>query len=198
MDPMNKLCFRRCTLLCTLLCAVLSLALRPVAAWAQARPLAGADVPQIYQHLLPQIEKIAIFDHHAHPGFFDDPDVDAMAAPPGSFALRDRETNPELVAAAKALFGYPYSDTSPEHARWLIEKKAELKKSQGEQYFSRILDRLNIEQSVANRAQMAAYLSPILSCGPSTIGASAAEMATKRFTFRCRRRCCTAFSSRKR
>src|SRR5450755_1122882 len=86
----------------------------------QARPFPGPDVQQIYQRLLPQIEKIPIFDHHAHPGFPDDPDVDAMASPPGSAALRERDTNPELVAAAKALFGYPYDDLSPEHARWLV------------------------------------------------------------------------------
>ena len=88
-----------------------------VAAFGQAGPLPGPDVQQIYQRLLPQIEKIPIFDHHAHPGFFDDPDVDAMAAPPGSAALRERNSNPELVAGAKALFGYPYDDLSPEHAK---------------------------------------------------------------------------------
>ncbi len=49
---------------------------------AQARPFPGPDVQQIYQRLLPQIEKIPAFDHHAHPGYADDPDVDAMAAPP--------------------------------------------------------------------------------------------------------------------
>src|SRR5256885_16085761 len=111
---------------------------------AQARPFPGPDVQQIYQRLLPEIEKIPIFDHHAHPGFFDDPDVGAMAAPPGSAALRERDTNPELVAAAKALFGYPYDDLSSEHAKWLIQKKAELKKAQGQAYFSNILDKLNI------------------------------------------------------
>lgn len=127
--------------------------------FAQARPLAGPDVPQIYQRLLPEIEKIPIFDHHAHPGFYDDPDVDAMASPPGgSTVLRERDTNPELVAAAKALFGYPYDDFSPEHAKWLAEKKAELRKRQGKAYFDHILDKLNIEQGVANRAMMADYL----------------------------------------
>ncbi len=110
--------------------------------------------------MLPQIEKIPIFDHHAHPGFADDPDVDAMAAPPGSAALRTRDTNPELIAASKALFGYPYDDLSPEHAKWLVQKKAELKKEQGNAYFSDILDKLNIEQGVANRAMMADYLDP--------------------------------------
>lgn len=129
-------------------------------ALSQSRPFPGPDVQQIYQRLLPQIEKIPIFDHHGHPGFFDDPDVDAMAAPPGSAALRERDTNLELVAAAKALFGYPYSDLSPEHAKWLTQKKAELKKSQGTAYFSNILDNLNIETAVANRAMMADYLDP--------------------------------------
>jgi hypothetical protein len=31
---------------------------------AQARPLPGPDVQQIYDRLLPQIEKIAAFDHY--------------------------------------------------------------------------------------------------------------------------------------
>jgi len=132
----------------------------PLSALSQARPFPGPDVQQIYQRLLPQIEKIPMFDHHAHPGFADDPDVDAMAAPPGSAALRERDTNPELVAAAKALWGYPYNDLSPDHTKWLIEKKSELKRQQGVAYFSNILDKLNIEQGVANRAMMADYLDP--------------------------------------
>src|ERR1022692_2251338 len=129
---------------------------------AQARPFPGPDVQQIYQRLLPQIEKIPAFDHHAHPGYSDDPDVDAMAAPPQfSEALRTRDDNPELVAAAKALFGYPYADFSPDHAKWLVDKKAELKKQlAGTAYFDSILDKLNTESSVANRAMMPDYLDP--------------------------------------
>src|SRR5579863_8142677 len=101
----------------------------PIFAVAQARPLPGPDVQQIYQRLLPQIDKIPAFDHHAHPRFADDPDVDAMAAPPNaSEALRTRDDNPELVAAAKAMWGYPYNDLSPDHAKWLVAKKAEVKK----------------------------------------------------------------------
>src|SRR5215467_7259011 len=143
-----------------MICAVVTLALSALAS-GQARPFPGPDVLQIYARLLPQIEKIPIFDHHAHPGFFDDPDVDAMASPPGgSAALRERDTNPELIAAAKALFGYPFDDLASEHAKWLVQKKAELKKSRGNQYFSDILDKLNIERGVANRAMMADYLDP--------------------------------------
>jgi hypothetical protein len=130
-------------------------------AFAQSRPLASPEqVREIYARLLPQIENIPIFDHHAHPGFPDDSDVDAMASPPGSAPLRERDSNPELVAAAKALFNYPYQDLSPEHAKWLVNKKAELKKQQGVAYFSNLLDKLNIEQGVANRAMMADYLDP--------------------------------------
>jgi uncharacterized protein len=129
---------------------------------AQARPLPGPDVQQIYQRLLPQIEKIPAFDHHAHPGFADDPDVDAMAAPPDATEpMRTRDDNPELAMAAHALFGYPYSDFSPEQAKWLLQKKNELKKQlAGPAYFDSILDKLNIEMSVANRAMMADYLDP--------------------------------------
>ncbi len=134
----------------------------PSFAGAQARPLPGPDVQQIYQRLLPQIDKIPAFDHHAHPGFADDPDVDAMAAPPEeSEAFRTRGDNPELIAAAKALFGYPYADLSPEHGKWLVDKKAELKKQYpGTAYFNMILDKINTESSVANRAKMADYLDP--------------------------------------
>jgi hypothetical protein len=140
--------------------SVLTICGLSVVAAGQARPLPGPDVQQIYQRLLPQIEKIPIFDHHAHPAFSDDPDVDAMASPPGIYALRLRDTNPELVIAAKALFGYPYDDLSSEHAKWLVQKKAELRKERGNAYFSDILDKLNIEQGVANRAMMADYLDP--------------------------------------
>jgi predicted TIM-barrel fold metal-dependent hydrolase len=146
--------FSGLTLLATIHCSSM--------ASAQARPFPGPDVQQIYQRLLPQIEKISAFDHHAHPGFSDDTDVDAMAAPPNaSSALRTRDDNPELVAAAKALFGYPYSDFSVAHGNWLVEKKAELRKQYpGPAYFNMILDKLNTERSVANRAMMADYLDP--------------------------------------
>jgi uncharacterized protein len=134
----------------------------PILSAAQARPLPGPDVQQIYQRLLPQIEKIPAFDHHAHPGFADDPDIDAMASSPDTnLPVRTRDDNPELVAAAKALFGYPFNDFTQPHAQWLIDKKSELKKQlPGTAYFDSILDKLNTESSVANRAMMADYLDP--------------------------------------
>jgi len=146
-------------LLVSFACAAVGL---PSLAVAQARPFPGPDLEQTYQRLLPQIAKIPAFDHHAHPGFADDPDVDAMAsAPDTSLPLRTRDDNPELIAAARALFGYPYDDLSPEHAKWLIAKKTALKKQYpGTAYFNLILDKINTESSVANRAMMANYLDP--------------------------------------
>jgi uncharacterized protein len=146
-------------LLVSFACAAVGL---PSLAVAQARPFPGPDLEQTYQRLLSQIAKIPAFDHHAHPGFADDPDVDAMAsAPDTSLPLRTRDDNPELIAAARALFGYPYDDLSPEHAKWLIAKKTALKKQYpGTAYFNLILDKINTESSVANRAMMANYLDP--------------------------------------
>lgn len=133
---------------------------QPAGLCAQARPSPGPALQATYERLLREIKTIKIFDHHAHPGYADDPDVDAMALPPSSTPLRERDTNPELVAAAKALFGYPYSDLSPEHTRWLIGKKREMQKSLGQRYFSHVLDQVGIEASAANRAAMADYLDP--------------------------------------
>ena len=95
-----------------------------VTVWAQAKPLAGGDVQKIYDRLLKQIDRIPIYDNHSHATFPDDSDMDAMASPPDeSIVMRLRDTNPEFVAAAKALFGYPYDDFKPDHAKWLIDKK---------------------------------------------------------------------------
>src|SRR5579864_2527270 len=84
-------------------------------AWAQSHALPSGDVQAIYQRLLEKIKSIKIFDHHAHPGFGDDSDVDAQATPPEHLPFRERETNPELVATVKALFDYPHADMSAEH-----------------------------------------------------------------------------------
>jgi len=131
------------------------------AANAQAKPLPGGDAGKIYERLLKQIDQIPIYDNHSHATFPDDSDMDAMASPPDeSTVLRLRDTNPEFVTAAKALFGYPYEDFQPEHAKWLIDKKKAQEKEGGTAYFDGILDALNVETCLANRVAMAPYLDP--------------------------------------
>ena len=81
-------------------------------AHSQAKPFPSSDVQKIHERLLAQIDRIPIYDNHSHATFPDDSDMDAMAAPPDeSSVLRLRDDNPEFVAGAKALFGYPYVDS---------------------------------------------------------------------------------------
>jgi uncharacterized protein len=141
-------------LVCATILVIFSLSFS-VSNWAQSRPFPNQDLSEIYQRLLPQIEKIPIIDMHAHPGYWDDSDVDAMAVTVTDLdPLRTRATNPEWVEAAKELFGYPYSDFSPEHAAWLNKRDDELRKQWGKDYFSKILDLVGIQVGVANRVAM--------------------------------------------
>jgi hypothetical protein len=130
-------------------------------AQAQARPFPGPDVQKVYERLLSQIDRIAIYDNHSHATFPDDSDMDAMAASPDeSSVIRLRDDNPEFVAAAKALFGYPYDDFKTEHAKWLIDKKKAAEASGSTAYWDGVLDKLNIETCLANRVALAPYLDP--------------------------------------
>jgi hypothetical protein len=128
---------------------------------SQARPFPSSDVQKIYERLLAQIDRIAIYDNHSHATFPDDSDMDAMAAPPDeSSVLRLRDDNPEFVAGAKALFGYPYDDFKPEHAKWLIDKKKAAEASGSTAHWDGVLDKLNIETCLVNRVALAPYLNP--------------------------------------
>src|SRR5882762_3730165 len=135
-------------------------------AGAQANPLppkpyGEVETLSIYGKLLKQINRIPIYDNHSHVTFPDDSDMDAMASPPDeSTVLRLRDSNPEFVAAAKALFSYPYDDFKPEHAKWLIDKKKAAEAAGGTAYWDRILDKMNIETCLANRVALAPYLNP--------------------------------------
>ena len=114
---------------------------------AQSRPLVAPEAQVIYQRLLTQISRIKIFDHHAHPGFADDQEVDPAPVPEGAMPLRLSPGNPDWAAADKALFG--------------AISRGQLKKLHpGPKYFNAILDKLGIETSVANRITMSADLDP--------------------------------------
>lgn len=129
--------------------------------FAQTSPFPSANFPAIYDRISQKIERIPIYDNHSHPGFADDADVDAMAAPPDeSSVLRLRDDNPEFVTAAKALFGYPYDDFQPEHAKWLADRKKAAEMKGDSAYFDSILDKLNFDVCLANRAFMTTYLDP--------------------------------------
>ena len=135
-------------------------AIRAVAG-AQAQPFPDSDLSAMYEKLRHEIAGIKAFDNHGHPGLPDDRDVDAMSIPDNSsLPFRLREGNPEFVAAAHALFGYPYADFSPEHVSSLVKEKQRLRESLGPAYFSHILDQVGIETAIANRVSMPSYLQP--------------------------------------
>src|SRR5258708_39441733 len=124
-------------------------------AGAQANPLppkpyGEVETLSIYGKLLKQINRIPIYDNHSHATFPDDSDMDAMASPPDeSTVLRLRDSNPEFVAAAKALFSYPYNAFKPEHAKWLIDKKKAAEAAGGTAYWDRILGKKEKETCMA-------------------------------------------------
>jgi hypothetical protein len=114
---------------------------------AQSRPLVAPEAAAIYQRLLTQISRIRIFDHHAHPGFPGDSEVDPAPVPEGAMPLRLTPGNPDWAAADRSLFG--------------VTSKARLKTlNPGPKYFDAILDKLGIDASIANRITMPADLDP--------------------------------------
>jgi predicted TIM-barrel fold metal-dependent hydrolase len=107
----------------------------------QSRALVAPQAAAIYQRLLPQVSRIRIFDHHAHPGVAGDEEVDPAPVPEGALPLRLTPGNPDWAAASRALWG--------------VTSKARLKaQNPGPRYFSAILDKLGIETSIANRITM--------------------------------------------
>jgi uncharacterized protein len=154
------LCLRPHLISLVVFVGVLVLLPRPAAAQSQAFSY-EKERAYLYSELWSEIEKIKIFDNHGHPGFPDDPNVDAMGLPSdSSVPFRLRDDNPEFLHAAKVLFKYPYVDFAPDHMHWLAEKKAAEKRDLGNQYFSRILDQVGIETAIANRVSMPPYLDP--------------------------------------
>ena len=146
--------------LCALVAVAVALAgsRRPA---AQSRPLVAPAAEAIYERLLPEIERIRIFDHHAHPGFAGDPEIDPAPALPGNILVRLRPDNPDWAAAAHALFAFPFADVEGAHGKWLADRKAEFRRRHpGPQYFDAILDKLGIETSMANRISMSPDLDP--------------------------------------
>src|SRR5260221_9007243 len=77
--------------------------------------------------LLAEINKIKAIDNHSHPpkvvspGEKDD-DFDALPCDPlepSDATTITRPDNPQYIAAWKALYNYPYNDSSPEHVKEL-------------------------------------------------------------------------------
>jgi predicted TIM-barrel fold metal-dependent hydrolase len=111
------------------------------------------------------LKQIPAIDNHAHPVSTapDDHDFDALpldGLPPFAFPIRLRSDNPELISAWRDLFGYPYSDRTPEHEAEVKSLKAKAMREQGANYPNWVLDRLHIDIQLANRVALGPGLAP--------------------------------------
>ncbi|MBZ5523560.1 MAG: hypothetical protein LAP21_15105, partial [Acidobacteriia bacterium] len=118
--------------------------------------------------LLAEINKIKAIDNHSHPprvvgpGEKDD-EFDILPCDPlepSDPTTIFRPENPQYLAAWKALYGYPYNDSRPEHVRELMQKKQKVMQQQGDNFPNWVLDHLGIETELANRIVMGRGLKP--------------------------------------
>lgn len=138
--------------------AVLLLCAGVVHAQAPIEP--PSDV--LFQRLLTAIRQITIIDNHAHPAFPGDAEIDALTFAPEGLStmepflwpVRLRPTNREYIPALQVLYGYPYTDLTPEHLQELKTLKRTQRSTSALNYFNSVLDKVGISISLANRVGM--------------------------------------------
>ena len=130
--------------------------------------LAAAAQTQPDPALLAEIQKIKAIDNHTHvlkvvgPGE-QDTEFDALPCDPleaSGAPTMTRPENPAFLQAWKALYGYEFDDTAPQHRRELAEAKAHVRRDQGDNFPTWVLDRLGIDIMFANRVAMGRGLKP--------------------------------------
>jgi uncharacterized protein len=117
--------------------------------------------------LASEIARIKAIDNHAHPvrvtGANDkDTEYDALPVEvmePYTEPFRTRPENPDLIAAWRKLYGYAFTDRSPDHVRALATRKQQIMREKGDGYSAWVLDKLGIETMFANRVAMGRGLS---------------------------------------
>jgi hypothetical protein len=101
--------------------------------------------------LAKEIARIKAIDNHSHdaPALPESvppaPDGSPLGVTPFGYPVRLRVDNPEWVEAWRALYGYTFSDMSPEHARMALLAKRQRKVDLGTAYPAWVLDRAGIE-----------------------------------------------------
>lgn len=134
---------------------ILALAL-PARAYAQAPIDSG---------LAAYIATIRAVDNHTHVTSLApaDSEFDALpldGLPPFPSQVRNRLDNPEITAALKSLYGYPWTDLSDAHLADLRAALQRVHQQQGEHFNEWALDRVGTDVMLANRVAMGPGLSP--------------------------------------
>ena len=140
--------------------------------WAIAILLGSTDVAAqsaADPALMREINSIKALDNHTHvpkvlaAGQKDD-DYDALPCGNNLEPIADpgmaRPENPLFLQSWKALYGYKYDDKSPEHVRQLLDDVQRVRREQGDNFPTWVLDKLNIQYMLANRVAMGPGLKP--------------------------------------
>ena len=107
--------------------------------------------------LLEQIAKIKAIDNcsymwspTANQGTEEEP-ADLLGQPPFDLPVNLRFDNPHWIGAWRDLYGYKYNDMEKEHLSLVFKEKQRIKREQGENYQTWILDKLGIETALVWR-----------------------------------------------
>ena len=106
--------------------------------------------------MLEQIAKIKAIDNHSHmrPATANQGTEEEPAGLLGQSrfdkAVNLRFDNPHWIGAWRDLFGYKYNDMEKEHLSLVFNQKQRIKREQGENYPTWVLDKLGIETALVN------------------------------------------------
>ena len=142
---------------CTLFCFTF-----PYFLWAQTTPDPA---------LVTAIAAIKVIDNHAHPlralkegerdtewGDLSYHNLETAATDPGAqmplVPFRLRPTSPEFMAVWQALYGFSPSTVTKEVVRELVQLKRQIRREQGDNYPTWVLDKIGVETMLANRVAM--------------------------------------------
>jgi ankyrin repeat protein len=104
--------------------------------------------------LLEQIVKIKAVDNNSHmlpatanQGSEEEP-ADLLGQPLWDYPVNLRLDNPHWIGAWRDLYGYEYNDMEKEHLSLLFKQRQHIKREQGENYPTWVLDKLGIETAL--------------------------------------------------
>lgn len=116
--------------------------------------------------LLKRIAAIKAIDNHSHvspatatQGTEEEP-ADLPGKPPFDLPANLRFDNPHWIVAWRDLYGYKYNDMEKEHLSLVFKEKQRIKREQGENYPTWILDKLGIETALVNSSELGSGQTP--------------------------------------
>ena len=130
---------------------------------------ASGAMAQVDPALAKVIQDTKAIDNHAHPqryvaegekpdDEFDALPCDTLEQAPGP--ARTRPDNPEWMGVWRALYGYKYSDMTPDHVKELVAAKQSAVREHAAGYPAWVLDKAGIDTMFANRVAMGTGIQP--------------------------------------